>query len=186
MVSGIGSSSSWSQVDRSAMAQQMFKKLDADSSGGIDATELAALAQDGKGPSADEILAKFDTDGDGIINESENQTAMESAPPPPPPPGEVGSEEQEASSDLLADLLARLDGSSSSSSTDETDSEDSFSQLLAALNGDDDAKNSLDDDGDGSISSDELAGMLARMEREALFARQKSTSATEEVATTAA
>lgn len=141
------------------MAQKMFKKLDVNEDGGIDASELGALAQEGQGPSAADILAKFDSDSDGVINEAENQAAMESAPPPPP--SAMGTTDSGDMADLLSELMAKfdLDGDGSLSGTD---SDELFS--------------AIDADGDGSITKEEMSAHVASFTQ---------TSATEASTTTA-
>lgn len=109
MISGINSSTSF---DRTEMAKNMFKKLDANQDGGIDVTELAEMSKNGQGPSAEEILSKWDANGDGKIDESENQTAMDSMPGPPPPDGARGSQSANGKSQLFSQLLDEFDSDS--------------------------------------------------------------------------
>jgi len=105
MVEGIGSSSS---LDYTQMAKKFFTKTDTNEDGSLDATELSALSANGKGPSAEEIISKWDADGDGAISESENQTAMESMPPPPPRSGSAEGS-AEGKSQMFAELLKKFD-----------------------------------------------------------------------------
>jgi Ca2+-binding EF-hand superfamily protein len=154
MTSAIGSSSGWaSQLLNAASASErhasMFKKLDTNGDGKIDASELqAAQPKDGKGKDAAAIMKEADTNGDGSIDSSENDaflTKLESqrtangsaqaggTPPsggPPPgggPHGGGGSKTGSTSS------------SSSSTSTvydvrdTNKDGKVSFEEMLAAL-----------------------------------------------------
>jgi hypothetical protein len=80
----------------------MFHRDDADGSGGIDQEELTALTDKlaehtGTAIDAESLMAEFDADEDGALNEEEMQSAMaslreEMGPPPggpggPPPMG---------------------------------------------------------------------------------------------------
>ena len=91
--------------------QQMFNRMDKDGSAGIDKDELSAMTEkmaDASGTEIDvvSLMAEFDGDGDGILNQDETHAAMESlkaqmGPPPnggpgagggpPPPPQEEAS-----------------------------------------------------------------------------------------------
>lgn len=73
MIASIGGSSSLSQVSMAEMRQRMFSKIDTNSDGKHDKDELAQMVAQGPqgGPSVNDILSKFDTDGDGSISESE-------------------------------------------------------------------------------------------------------------------
>jgi Ca2+-binding EF-hand superfamily protein len=53
--------------------KQLFSDSDTDEDGVLSADELSSMVTNGPagGPSADELLSKLDTDGDGSINESE-------------------------------------------------------------------------------------------------------------------
>jgi len=150
MVSGITSSTS--QLDTTQMAKKMFQKLDANQDGGIDASELGSLSQNGQGPSADEILAKFDTDGDGKISETENKKAMESAPPPP----RTQTSNADGKSQMFAELLKKFD----------TDSDGALNESeIDGMKKDgkgpsgSDILSKFDENGDGKIDASEDAKM---------------------------
>lgn len=72
------------------MREQMFARLDGDGDGQIDLSQLTAEAEGGK---ADDVhfsrmledLTAADTDGDGLVSQTEFE-AMEPPQPPPPPP----------------------------------------------------------------------------------------------------
>lgn len=63
----------------------MFAKIDANSDGSIEESELTSFISEGiggsgQGPSVDDILARDDTDGDGAISFAEFQSAMSQRP----------------------------------------------------------------------------------------------------------
>ncbi|MBI5472392.1 MAG: EF-hand domain-containing protein [Ignavibacteriae bacterium] len=75
--------------------KEMFTRLDSNSDGTIDASELSAVQkQHGKGPSAEELMKEIDTNGDAVIDEEEHNTfiakmeeKMKAMGPPPMPQG---------------------------------------------------------------------------------------------------
>jgi Ca2+-binding EF-hand superfamily protein len=81
MVSGISSSSSFSTASLSEMRQKMFNKIDTNSDGSIDKTEMSALLQQSTTQNTsglvDEIFSKQDTDQNGLISLIESNSAME-------------------------------------------------------------------------------------------------------------
>jgi Ca2+-binding EF-hand superfamily protein len=84
--------------DASKMAEELFKKADADSDGKITKDELAqALPQNGKGPSVDDIFKDADTDGDGTISQSELEASMKKAQEHMPARSRQSSDEENAS-----------------------------------------------------------------------------------------
>lgn len=75
---------------------EMFTKLDADGSGGLDSTEVQNLTEkisEATGVSVDlaEFLATYDSDSDGALSEGETATALEANRPQGPPPEEMGA-----------------------------------------------------------------------------------------------
>lgn len=107
---------------------EKFKELDADGSGGLDKTELSALAKElakmaGKTLDVDASITTYDADGDGQLSQEEMDTMMkETMGPPPEPPETSGTTSaQQASNaylansgedrlDLLRQLLEKLSG----------------------------------------------------------------------------
>ncbi len=97
--------------------EEVFDALDTNQDGFVDAEELS---QQSDGPSADELLALFDSDGDGKISEQEHknggeQMAEARGPGGPPPsqerPAQASAAAKLSSADamaLIADLAARL------------------------------------------------------------------------------
>ena len=80
MTSSIGGYSGVSSASLAQMRQQMFQKLDADGSGGVDETEFA------NGPSgsggmdsgiASALFTAFDTDSDGSLTQDELETGFQ-------------------------------------------------------------------------------------------------------------
>jgi Ca2+-binding EF-hand superfamily protein len=101
MVGSVSGSSSWSAQQASSVSaaqrhKEMFNKLDANSDGKVDESELKAiLSADGKGTDARTLIKKIDTDGNGTIDQTENDafltksesTKKPSGPPSGPPSG---------------------------------------------------------------------------------------------------
>lgn len=73
MVSGVGGSPGFGNVDFSAMRQAMLQKTDADGSGGLSLEEFKAGhgRSDSGAPSVENIFAKIDADGDGSVTQTE-------------------------------------------------------------------------------------------------------------------
>jgi len=155
MVDGIGSSTS---IDRSQMAKKFFAKMDANSDGSLDASELSAMSKDGKGPSAEQILSKWDADGDGKISESENQTAMESAPERPGRNSSTSS--ADGKSQMFAELLKKFD-SDGDGALNETEINSMQQNGQGPSGADMLAK--FDTDGNGSIDESENAAIEKSM-----------------------
>ena len=100
----------------------IMAEMDGDGDGYVTETELAdhlaKMEQNGmKSPlSASELMAEMDTDGDGMVNEAELEahlTQMQQNAqmmPPPPPPSEEEDEDEVSSSDLLSALDSDEDG----------------------------------------------------------------------------
>jgi hypothetical protein len=146
MISSISSGASSGQA--AAMAQmrsQMFKKSDADASGGLDATEFQALVAQGPGAARDAASTEadfkaFDADSDGSLSQTELEAGFEQkmqafrstmdtfggaegargpgGPPPGPPPASAddGSDTATEEEDPLTALLAALESDSAGAS----------------------------------------------------------------------
>jgi Ca2+-binding EF-hand superfamily protein len=113
MISSISGLSSLTQSYMAQMRQQMFSKIDTNGDGKHDKDELAKMVANGPkgGPSVDDILSRFDTDGDGAISEGE----FEAAGPPnqqmqgagfPPMMGGMGGM---SSADFLEQMFSNAD-----------------------------------------------------------------------------
>jgi Ca2+-binding EF-hand superfamily protein len=157
MISSISGLGSLNQSYMVQMRQQMFAKVDANGDGKHDKDELAAMVANGpKGaPGADDILSKFDTDGDGTISESEFEAA---APPeqqmqgPPPMMGGMGGM---STADFLEQMFSSTD-----TNGDGVHDEEELAAMVA--NGPEGAPGvgeileKFDTDGDGVISKAEF------------------------------
>lgn len=119
-ISGLGGANrSWDvgqqQSRRADHEARMFAKVDSDGSGGVDATELAAMLEKGplSGQAGDsaELLKKMDSDGDGSLNSEELSQGMRDLMPPPPSTLEFaqsrGAANDEGGED--SDVFAKLD-----------------------------------------------------------------------------
>ena len=135
--------------------QQMFNRMDKDGSTGIDKDELSAMTEkmteaSGTIIDVDDLMAEFDGDGDGILNQDETHAAMESlkaqmGPPanggpgagggPPPPPKEGASsvygQDGVESQSTIDQLLAAL-----SDSEDEEENDGIIQEWIQTLKGD--------------------------------------------------
>ena len=113
---------------------RIYDSMDLNHDGTVTADELAQFVARGPedGPTADELLAKFDTDGDGSITKTEFETAWNAQTTTTT----TSAASQTSSTDSItqtASAAASTDGSSSSSdSTDTTSSTSSINELLAA------------------------------------------------------
>lgn len=129
-----GSSTAWAVTPREGpppRGDKLFDKLDADASGGIDATELQDFVdhvkqRSGKDlGSAEDALKTMDADGNGTLDDSElRQGLRELMPPPsstlqfaerrmegppPPPPDAAGTEATQGLASALSQLLSAID-----------------------------------------------------------------------------
>jgi Ca2+-binding EF-hand superfamily protein len=169
------SSSSWTQ-DLSTFQQDMFKKIDADGSGGISKDELSAFVANGPGGSAssnsasgglsiDQIFSQIDTNGDGTIDQSENNAFLQAHQPPHgaggPHRGHRGHGHHDT--DTLAEALfskADTDGNGTvtadqlKAALPQSANSDAFDSLL----------DSADTDGDGVITLAELQASFKQHE----------------------
>lgn len=118
-ISGLGGANrAWdtSQSGASRRAEheaRMFAKVDSDGSGGVDATELAAmLAKSPQGDqSADsaELLKKMDGNGDGSLSSDELSQGMRDLMPPPSSTMDFAQSRGAANDDGDSDAFAQLD-----------------------------------------------------------------------------
>jgi hypothetical protein len=132
-ISGLGGANrSWdggqSPTRRAEHEARMFAKVDSDGSGSVDATELAALLQQGGQASTDTdsaaLLKQMDSDGNGSLSSDELGRGMHDLMPPP---------------------ASTLDFAQSRSAANDSDAD-----------GDGDAFAALDADGDGQLSRAEF------------------------------
>jgi hypothetical protein len=181
----------------------MFAKVDTDSSGSVDTSELQSMLDDISSKtgntlgSASDLMTTMDTDGSGSLSKDELDTGMKSLmpppsstldfaqqqggmggmdgmPPPPPPPDGAS---------------ASSDSSSSTSSTDplDTNGDCVVSAEEAAAGALKDAVASLfaaaDTDGDKSISKSEADTLKQKMDAVLQGLQSTSTSSTSSVQT---
>ncbi len=163
---------------------EKFKELDADSSGGLDKTELSAMAKElskmtGKTLNVDESITTYDADNDGQLSTDEMDTMMQTLGPPTASGAGMqqvlGAYQTNSGDDEIATLMKMLDdldeslSSSTTGSSTATSSEDTMSILLKALEKmastssasvsrpDPEAKfKELDSDSSGGLSKSEL------------------------------
>lgn len=163
MTSSIVGSSGLSSAGLAQMREQMFKKLDADSSGKIDEAEFAKGPDGSSGMDsgiASALFSTFDTDGDGGLTQDELESGFQKlsssmrsvligtqeqggpggpggpdGPPPPPPAQEAGGNDSSDNSlDTLLKMLQTGDTTADSSSDD--DSSDSATSSTTAVRND--------------------------------------------------
>lgn len=195
-ISGIGSASSaWSEMSSaraSSRSARMFGKVDADSSGTVDATELQSMLDDINDKtgttlgSASDLMTSMDTDGSGSLSADELDAGMKSlmpapgstvdfaqqsggARPPPPPDGEMPppppADASTGASSSADPLDTNGDGVVSAEERAAGAMQDAIGNLFAAA----------DIDGDKSISQSE-ADALAKNIEAALEGLQSSSS----------
>lgn len=72
--------------------KEVFSRVDSDESGTLNLDELQAMLDElaekmgASGPSAEELMGKLDTDGDGEVSAAEFEAGRPEGPPPEPPP----------------------------------------------------------------------------------------------------
>jgi Ca2+-binding EF-hand superfamily protein len=141
---------------------KMFSTMDADSSGGLDSTEVQSLAEkisEATGVSVDlsEFLATYDSDGDGSLSEEETVASLEAnRPQGPPPSGMMGGGPDE--SDMVSAADEDGDGVISAEEAEGLVSiinNATGSSLTAA-----DFISENDENSDGSFSTDEAVAAM--------------------------
>lgn len=161
-ISGVsGASNAWANAatQRSQMQTKMFARVDADSSGGVDQTELQTLFTDiskktGTSLDAAELFTNMDTDANGSLSSEELGSGMQSVMPPPPSTMEFakGRHATAATDDLFSKVDANSDGS-----VDETEMT-AFTDKMKTETGLDSPSSftELDSDSDGLLSQTEF------------------------------
>jgi Ca2+-binding EF-hand superfamily protein len=175
MVSSVSGSSfagfqSYGAVSATQRHKDMFNRLDADSDGKITLAELkAGRPADGKGPDVQKIMEKADTNGDGAIDETENENFLskmdaqrpQGPPPGPPPSGGRGKGVNETSDSSTA-IFDKLDTNK--------DGKVSLAELMAAKPDnatEEDTVNllkTIDTNGDGSIDKSENDAFMKKIQ----------------------
>lgn len=90
------------------MRQRMFKKMDVNTDGILDKTELTDVAKK-TGKHMADLVTQFDTNGDGGLNIDEMDTLTQTMRPQGPPPVMPGMNSN-GSANADASLLKMLDG----------------------------------------------------------------------------
>lgn len=135
--------------------QQMFNRTDKDGSGGIDSSEFNAMADKiaedtGIEIDAESLMAEYDGDGDGVLNQDETDAVMQSlrdelGPPPPPAGGGMNQgagvygQDGAADESSFSQLLEAL-----SESEDEEDATGIIQEWMATLQGENESYNPID------------------------------------------
>jgi Ca2+-binding EF-hand superfamily protein len=174
MVNGIGSSSS----SITEMYQQMFSKIDTNSDGSINNSEMSALLDESSSNLTDSLFSTLDADQDSLISSMEFSSGLDklnqemkkgmdgtegvsgmAGSPPPPPPDQVFD-----AADADEDGLVTKDELASVIGNDGADIDELFAQV--------------DTDGDGSITRTEDETFRAQMKETAGQSDASSETAT--------
>lgn len=165
-ISGVSSSSNaWAALNtqRSQHQAKMFAKVDTDSSGGVDQTELGTMLTDiseKTGVSlgdAKELFTQMDSNSDGSLSSDELDAGMKALMPPPPSTMEFAqSRGMGGSGGSQDDLFAKVD-----TDGDGSVSQDELTVLTDKIKSDTGQDVSqdfskLDTDGNGSLSQAEF------------------------------
>jgi hypothetical protein len=183
-ISGVGgASSAWAGA--SAMKAKMFAKVDSDSSGSVDKTELQGMLDKisektgSQLGSADDLLGKMDSDGNGSLSSDELDAGMKSLMPAPKSTvdfaqqrggGEEGGGPPPCDGPPPAGAASSTDSSSSNGDTDPLDTNEDgtvSAQERAAGELQDLLKklvSAADSDGDQQLSSSEIDSFQSRMQ----------------------
>lgn len=152
--SGVGGFSAL-QRPQPPSKEALFKRADADGSGGVDASELQELVSHrpgGSGSAANDSSVDFsalDGDGSGSLDATELDTAMKALMPKPGSTVEFAQQRGGGEDDLFAKVDGNGDGSIDS---------DELAALQEKMGIEDDgAMKRLDTDEDGSLSAEEFA-----------------------------
>ena len=187
-ISGVSSSGdAWAamKAQRSQMQAKMFSKVDTDSSGGVDKTELQAMMTDMASKTgttastvSDTQFAKIDADSDGSLSSDELGNGLKDILPPPTTMDFAQSRSDDGKSTQGADGAppppppsAASDSSSASSTTyDPLDTNQdgvvSLSERLAGSTKTDpvaELMKAIDTDGDNKISSSETDAFITKL-----------------------
>lgn len=179
-ISGVSSAGdAWANMkaQRSQMQAKMFTKVDTDSSGGVDKTELQSLLDDVAkktgvtNSSTDELFSKMNSNSDGSLSSDELGQGMQSIMPPPPSTMDFAKVRSDSSISGGDDLFGKVDVDGNGSvSKEEMQSLMKLMDKLASDSGSDSSSSSsstsstsssdvfskLDTDGDGSLSKAEF------------------------------
>lgn len=156
-----GGNNAWA-AQRSAMQTRMFAKVDTDSSGSVNASELQTMLDDVSKhtgvsfqKTAQELLTAMDGNGDGTLGSDELAQGMQSILPPPPSTMEF-AQARNGATDGSDDLFSKVDtdGDGSVSKTEMSDFVAKMGKNADSSSDDKFAK--LDTDADGALSQAEF------------------------------
>ena len=150
MISSVSSTNSLTSMLQ--MRQQMFSKIDTNGDGKHDEDELAQMAANGPqgGPGVEEILSRFDSDGDGAISEAEFNAADPGAR------GQMGGVQPMSTEELVAKMFSDIDENSDGAlNIDELEQMAAMGPENGPTAGE--LLSQLDTDGDGSVSQSEFS-----------------------------
>lgn len=168
-ISGVSSTGdAWANMkaQRSQMQAKMFAKVDTDSSGGVDKTELQSLLDDvakktgvTNSSNTDALFSKMDANSDGSLSTDELGKGMKDIMPPPSTMDFAQSRSDTSTgSSGQDDLFAKVDADGNGSV-----SKDELQRLMDKMATDSTASTSssdlfakLDANGDGSLSATEF------------------------------
>lgn len=178
-ISGVSSANSaWSNMNAmrnnrppgGPSPQEMFAKVDTDSDGSVNKTELQGMLDHitekfgiSDGSSTDELFSKMDGNGDGSLSQDELGEGMKSVMPPPPSTMDFAQSRSAGSSS--DDLFEKVDsnGDGSVSAEEMQSLRELMDKMASAEGGTDNATSSddalfsqLDTDSDGSLSKTEF------------------------------
>jgi Ca2+-binding EF-hand superfamily protein len=180
-ISGISSASSaWSNMSAMRGSRppggmdpaKMFAKVDADSSGSVDKTELQGLLDDiaqktgVSNSSSDELFSKIDSNGDGSLSQDELGEGMKSIMPPPPSTMDFAQSRSNSSTGSSDDLFSKVDtdGDGNVSKEEMQTLVDMMDKMASSFgtdtttssSGTSDRFSQLDTDGNGTLSQTEF------------------------------
>lgn len=134
MISGVGGGSNYYEQMAAIRNQERqrpnpFEEHDSNGDGSLDIDELGSFADKisemtGEEVNAEEMLARLDTDEDGLVSESELEAGRPKGPPPSMPGGMDGAGMMSGSSggiEMLLSMLGNSDDDSGESTTDSLD-----------------------------------------------------------------
>ena len=147
--------------DVTAMWQALFKKIDTNSDGSIDKTEMQSILSN-DAASVEDIFTKLDSDQDGVIGKNEYEEALSkirTQQPPGPPPG--GRMEPPSPEEIFNQMDQDGDGSIS-----KEELKSAMAQMSQNGPSVDEIFEEADTDDDGVISRAESDAHLKKMEEE--------------------
>jgi Ca2+-binding EF-hand superfamily protein len=147
--------------DVTSMWQDLFKKIDTNSDGSIDKTEMESILSK-NGPSVEDIFTRLDSDQDGVIGKNEYEEALSKIrtqqPPGPPPGGRMGPANPE-------EIFSKLDQDGDGSISKE-ELKSAMAQMSQNGPSVDEIFKEVDTDNDGVISRAESDAHLEKMKEE--------------------